>query len=165
MILADDLIDGGEQACLGQMVDLYQQQQCSILAVEKVPREETGKYGIISPESLYEGVSVVQDMIEKPAPDKAPSNLAVVGRYILSGEIFRYLENLPRGAGGEMQLTDAIARLLKDDKVLGYEFKGKRYDCGSKLGYLQATVQYALQHPHLRDGFRAYMSKVCHDWK
>jgi UTP--glucose-1-phosphate uridylyltransferase len=101
------------------------------------------------------------DMIEKPAPDRAPSDLAVVGRYILSPQIFDFLETLPKGAGGEIQLTDAIARLLRKERVLGYEFKGTRYDCGSKLGYLKATLQYALQHYNLGDKFREYLRLVC----
>jgi UTP--glucose-1-phosphate uridylyltransferase len=161
VILADDLIDGGEQCCLGQMVEVYNRQLCSVLGVERVPQEETAKYGIVSPELRYEGVHTVKDMVEKPAPDKAPSNLAVVGRYILSARIFEFLETIPKGAGGEIQLTDAIAKLLHEEDVLGYEFKGTRYDCGSKLGYLQATIQYALQHPHLREPFRDYLSGVC----
>ena len=165
VILADDLIDGGEQSCLEQMVDVFQHHQASVLGVEEVPREETSKYGIIEPREVYQGVYQVDSIIEKPSPDKAPSTLAVVGRYILSGKIFDYLERIPKGAGDEIQLTDAIAALLADEKVFGHRFKGTRYDCGSKLGYLQATVQYALQHPHLRDEFRAYMHTVCQTWR
>lgn len=160
VILADDMIDGGEQCCMGQMVDLYEKQQCSILAVEQVEREETGKYGIVEPETLYEGAHNILSMVEKPSPENAPSTLAVVGRYLLSPEIFKHLENIPKGAGGEIQLTDAIAAMLGEHKALAYEFKGKRYDCGSKLGYLQATVEYALQHPNLREGFRHYLQTV-----
>jgi len=161
VILADDLIDGGEQCCLGQMVDLYERQQSSIVAVERVAQEETGKYGIVAPQALYERVNTVTSIVEKPSPDKAPSNLAVVGRYLLNAEIFNLLENIPRGAGGEIQLTDGIAALLKKEQVLAYEFKGTRYDCGSKLGYLQATVEYALQHPNLRDAFKSYLHQLC----
>jgi UTP--glucose-1-phosphate uridylyltransferase len=161
VILADDLIDGGEQCCLGQMVDLYERQQTSIVAVERVAQEETGKYGIVAPQALYERVNTVTSIVEKPSPDKAPSNLAVVGRYLLNAEIFNLLENIPRGAGGEIQLTDGIAALLKKEQVLAYEFKGTRYDCGSKLGYLQATVEYALKHPNLRDAFKSYLHQLC----
>ncbi len=162
VLLADDLIDGDEQACLGQMADLYAREQASILAVEEVPHEDTGKYGIISPSELYEGAYQVNSILEKPSPAQAPSNLAVVGRYILEPPILSLLEDTPRGAGGEIQLTDAIAGLLTQDrKVVGYRFKGVRYDCGSKLGYLQATVEYALQHPNLREAFKDYLRGVC----
>jgi UTP--glucose-1-phosphate uridylyltransferase len=106
---------------------------------------------------VTDGLSRVTSIVEKPSPDKAPSNLAVVGRYILTPRIFDLLESTPRGAGGEIQLTDAIAALLKEEQVLAYEFKGQRYDCGSKLGYLKATVEYALQHDELNDEFRDYL--------
>jgi UTP--glucose-1-phosphate uridylyltransferase len=162
VILADDLIDGGEISGLAQMVDVYEKQQSSVVAVERVAQEETGKYGIVSPELLYEGVHNVNAIVEKPAPDKAPSNMAVVGRYILNNSIFSHLKNTPKGAGGEIQLTDAIADLIKNkEKVLAYEFKGTRYDCGSKLGYLEATVELALKHKQLRDGFRDYLTALC----
>jgi UTP--glucose-1-phosphate uridylyltransferase len=110
---------------------------------------------------VYEGVFEVKSIVEKPSPETAPSTLAVVGRYILNPEIFKHLETIPKGAGGEIQLTDAIASLLHEQRVIGYQFKGARYDCGSKLGYLQATVEYALQHANLRDSFRAYLKNIC----
>ncbi|MDZ7662773.1 UTP--glucose-1-phosphate uridylyltransferase GalU [Thiohalophilus sp.] len=157
VILADDLIDGGDKTCLQQMVEQYSRYGSSILGVEEVPVEETFKYGVIKSSALEDRFSRVEEIVEKPAPDKAPSNLAVVGRYILTPHIFELLEKTPKGAGGEIQLTDAIAELLKDEQVLAYAFKGKRYDCGSKLGYLQATVEYALKHPELKDDFRAYL--------
>lgn len=162
VILADDLIDGGDQGCLGQMVDLFERRPASMLAVQEVPQQETGKYGIIEPEPLFEGAHKVSSIVEKPSPDKAPSNLAVVGRYLLTPDIFDHLEQIPKGAGGELQLTDAIAaQVAKAQDVLGYQFKGKRYDCGSKLGFLEATIEYALQHPNLRDSFRQYLKSVC----
>ncbi|MCP4697484.1 MAG: UTP--glucose-1-phosphate uridylyltransferase GalU [Gammaproteobacteria bacterium] len=161
VILADDLIDGGEQSCLGQMTDLFEKQQCSLVAVEKIPQEETDKYGIVAPKPIYEGVSKVELIVEKPAPNKAPSNLAVVGRYVLTPRIFEHLQKTQKGAGGEIQLTDAIAGLLCKEQVLAYEFDGVRYDCGSKLGYLAATVEYALQHPNLRESFKNYLTQVC----
>lgn len=161
VILADDLIDGLEQACLPQMVRIYEKQQCSVIAVEEIERAETGKYGIISPEPLYEGVSRIKSIIEKPAPDQAPSTLGVVGRYLLTPAIFKHLERIERGAGGEIQLTDAIARLLVEESVLACQFKGTRYDCGSKLGYLVATIDYALQHPNLREAFKKHLHTVC----
>jgi len=160
VILADDLIDGENTSCLSQMVKLFSREQSSIVAVEKIPKEESYKYGIIEPTNVYERVFDVKNIIEKPKPEEAPSNLAVVGRYLLSAEIFDYLEHIPRGTGGEIQLTDAIEALLKDQRVLGYEFRGRRYDCGSKLGYLQATVDYALKHPEVATSFREFLQQV-----
>ncbi len=160
VILADDLIDGKEIPCLAQMVNIFEKQHCSILAVEEVPRAETYKYGIVEPSPLYEGVNTVKSIIEKPSPEKAPSNLAVVGRYILTPQIFHHLERTAKGAGGEIQLTDGIAALLKEEQVLTYQFKGTRYDCGSKIGYLKATIDYAMQHPNLRDEFKQHLSSI-----
>jgi UTP--glucose-1-phosphate uridylyltransferase len=164
VILADDLIDGQENCCLAQMVGVYEKQRCSVLAVEEVERSDTDKYGIVSPVPLYEGVSKINNIIEKPAPDRAPSNLAVVGRYLFTSKIFDYLEAIPKGTGGEIQLTDAIAALLAEEQVLAYEFKGKRYDCGSKIGYLKATIDYALQHPNLRQAFKEHLNAICHSF-
>ncbi len=162
VILADDLIDGGEQSCLSQMVELYNKHEAGVLAVEKVERSETGKYGIVEPRPMYERVNGLTGIVEKPSPDKAPSDLAVVGRYLLNPDIFDLLEKIPKGAGGEIQLTDAIAEQIRRDRqVLAYEFQGKRYDCGSKLGYLKATTEFALQHPHLREAFRGYLENLC----
>jgi len=157
VILADDLIECADECCLSQMVAVYKEHGCSILGVEEVPRNETDRYGIVDPVSSSGRNSFVRNIVEKPAPEVAKSNLAVVGRYILNPRIFAHLQTIPRGAGGEIQLTDAIEQLLKEEQVLAYRFKGKRYDCGSKLGYLQATVEYALRHPELRDAFREYL--------
>ena len=157
VILADDLIDGGHSPCMAQMAATFEYNRCSVLGVERVPEEDTEKYGIVEADLVTDGLSRVTSIVEKPSPDKAPSNLAVVGRYILTPRIFDLLESTPRGAGGEIQLTDAIAALLKEEQVLAYEFKGQRYDCGSKLGYLKATVEYALQHDELNDEFRDYL--------
>ena len=159
VILADDLIDDGENGCISQMCGIFADYGCSLLGVEEVAPSETDKYGIIEAEKLAGRVSEARSIVEKPAPERAPSTLAVVGRYILTPRIFHFLENLDPGAGGEMQLTDAIAGLMSEEKVLGYEFEGKRYDCGSKLGYLQATVEYALKHPELGDAFRTYLQR------
>jgi UTP--glucose-1-phosphate uridylyltransferase len=161
VILADDLIDGQQQPCLSQMVNIFDKQQCSVIAVEEVSQAETEKYGIIKPETLYEGVFKIKNIVEKPAPDQAPSALAVVGRYLLTPAIFKYLENLARGAGGEIQLTDAIAQLITKEQVLACQFEGTRYDCGNKLGYLTATIDYALQHPNLRKAFKEHLQTVC----
>ncbi|MDA1107742.1 MAG: UTP--glucose-1-phosphate uridylyltransferase GalU [Proteobacteria bacterium] len=157
VILADDLIDGGERNCLAQMTALYSRLACSLIAVEQIPLTDTDKYGIVSATPLESSLGRVTAIVEKPAPAKAPSTLAVVGRYILTPGIFGILENLGGGAQGEIQLTDAIAKLLSSEQVLAYQFSGKRYDCGSKLGYLEATVEYALRHPHLGKEFGAYL--------
>ena len=157
VILADDLIDGGPSPCMAQMAATFEYNRCSVLGVERVPEEDTEKYGIVEADLVTDGLSRVTSIVEKPSPDKAPSNLAVVGRYILTPRIFDLLESTPRGAGGEIQLTDAIAALLKEEQVLAYEFKGERYDCGSKLGYLKATVEYALQHDEVNEEFRDYL--------
>ncbi|MDV6347446.1 UTP--glucose-1-phosphate uridylyltransferase GalU [Nitrosomonas sp. Is35] len=160
VLLADDLIDGGDRSCLSQMVDIYAQHHCSILGIEQVPPNTVNRYGIISSAPIASNLSKVNAIVEKPPIDKAPSNLAVVGRYILTPRIFKLLEKTERGAGNEIQLTDAIAKLLQDETVLGYEFDGKRFDCGSKSGYLQATVELALQHPELKQEFEAYLSDL-----
>jgi UTP--glucose-1-phosphate uridylyltransferase len=161
VILADDLIDGNENPCLSQMISIYVKQHCSVIAVENIERSETDKYGIIEPELLYAGVNKIKSIIEKPSPERAPSTLGVVGRYVLTPTIFEHLETIGRGAGGEIQLTDAIAQLLLQESILAYEFQGTRYDCGSKLGYLIATIDYALQHPNLRESFKTHLMTVC----
>lgn len=154
VILADDLIDGGEAGgCLKQMMGVFSHYNTGVIAVQPVPPEDTDKYGIVEVKSVDGRVSKIQTIVEKPKPAVAPSNLAVVGRYILPGEIMQILATLERGAGGEIQLTDGIARLLERQQVLAYEFIGTRYDCGSKLGYLDATVDYALKHPELAADF------------
>lgn len=162
VILADDLIDGNGKGVLSQMVDVYDKHQCSVLGVEDVPKDDTDKYGIVSSSSAVdERLSFVDDIVEKPQPGDAPSTLAVVGRYILNPRIFDLLQGLGRGSGGEIQLTDAIGKLLESERVLSYRLEGRRYDCGSKLGYLQATVEYALKHPELRGEFKDYLYALC----
>lgn len=157
VILADDMIEGGTEPCMKQMVAVFEKYQCSVLGVEEVPRDETDKYGIVETQRALDGVSEISQIVEKPSPADAPSNQAVVGRYILTPRIFQLLEKTPRGAGGEIQLTDAISMLLAEEKVMAYRFNGVRYDCGSKLGYLIATVEYALRHEELGADFRAYL--------
>ena len=159
VILADDLIDA-EVSVIKQMLDVYQQHHCSVLGVQDVPRSQTAQYGIVSSSHVQAGLVQVHGIVEKPSPETAPSTLAVVGRYILTPRIFHHLENLQAGAGGEIQLTDGIAALIKEEKMLAYRFNGTRYDCGSKLGYLKATVTYGLKHPELRDGFAAYLATL-----
>jgi len=160
VLLADDLINADEQSCLAQMVEKYNKNQSSLLGVERVPQETVNRYGIVDSIPINERLSKLNSIIEKPAIGTAPSNLAVVGRYILTPKIFELLEKTGRGAGDEIQLTDAIAKLLEDEPVLAYEFIGKRFDCGSKLGYLKATVEYALQHPDLKQEFTEYLFDV-----
>ncbi len=154
--LADDLIKS-EVACLAQMARVYEAKRASVLGVQVVPRSDTDKYGIVAVEADKSNTSRVRSIIEKPKPAVAPSNLAVVGRYVLSPAIFEHLERLGQGAGGEIQLTDGIAALMREEAVYAHRFSGKRYDCGSKLGYLQATVEYALSHPALGKEFRKYL--------
>ncbi len=146
VILPDDLIDAGERGVMQQMVGEYEREGCSVIAVENVPKRDTGKYGIVRPADHGRRLAGI---VEKPEPDSAPSTLAVVGRYILTAGIFKYLQAARPGAGGEIQLTDAIAGLLADEPVHAYEFAGRRYDCGSKLGYMRAAIDYALVDPDI----------------
>lgn len=157
--LADDLIQGGVP-CLKQMAEIYETKRASVLGVEVVPRRDTDKYGIVEVEADRSSTSRIRSIVEKPRPAVAPSNLAVVGRYILTPTVFEHLERIGRGAGGEIQLTDGIARLMQEEAVYAYRFTGKRFDCGSKLGYLQATVEFALGHPALGGDFRRYLGTV-----
>ena len=157
VLLADDLIRGHGKSVVAQMAEVYARYGCSVLAVQEVPREDTKQYGIVKVETGPEGEMRVVSIVEKPAPAVAPSNLAVVGRYLLTPKIFEMLEKTGEGAGGEIQLTDGIAALLEYEPVIAYPFQGKRYDCGSKLGYLEATVEYGLAHAELGERFSAYL--------
>lgn len=157
VILADDLIDAPKGA-LKQMVNVYNQSGNSVLGVETIDPSQTGSYGIVEVEKL-KSYQRITNIVEKPKPEEAPSNLAVVGRYILTPRIFDLLTNLPRGAGNEIQLTDGIARLLDHEFVLAHAFDGKRYDCGSKLGYLEATVAYGLKHPETGEQFKELLKQ------
>lgn len=157
--LADDLIIG-ETACLKQMADAYEFHHGSILGVEEVPRSDTDKYGIVEVEAGRGRIRRISSIVEKPRPAVAPSNLAVVGRYVLTPAIFDDLRRIKRGAGGEIQLTDGIARLMTHEAVYAHRFTGKRYDCGSKLGYLQATVEQALAHAEVKRDFRSYLLEL-----
>jgi UTP--glucose-1-phosphate uridylyltransferase len=146
------------------MQRIYQQYGTSVIAVQRVPRDDVSSYGIVEVEPLGPGIGEIKRIVEKPRPEDAPSNLAVVGRYILTPRVFGLLENVPRGAGGEIQLTDAIAQLIQEQTVIAYEFEGTRYDCGSKLGYLKANVNFALEHPELRDEFKEYLTELVEAW-
>lgn len=159
VILADDLIDA-ETPVMKQMVDLHQRFPCTVLGVQNVAPHETSQYGIIKGRPISPGLHGVTGVVEKPKPEAAPSLLGIVGRYILTPKIFEHLSDVPRGAGGEIQLTDGIASLLEKEEVIGYEFSGTRYDCGSKLGYLKANLAFALKHPEVGREFKQYLDSL-----
>lgn len=158
VVLADDLIDA-QPGALSQMMNAYYRTGCNVLGVENVDPQQTGAYGIVEI-NRQNDFDYIQSIVEKPHPDEAPSNLGVVGRYILSARIFDFLTNLPLGTGGEIQLTDAIARLLTEQKMIAYAFAGRRYDCGDKLGYLEATVAYGLKHPLVGEDFKKLLQRM-----
>ena len=159
VILPDDLIDDGTRGATRQMLEKFEKQRKSVIACMNMPKEETHKYGIIEADKTDDpGLFKMSSIVEKPKPEEAPTTLAVVGRYLLSPEIFYCLEETPRGAGNEIQLTDAIDVLLNKEAVYAYEFEGKRYDCGSKLGYMQASVEYALKDSEIGHDFSRYLS-------
>ena len=162
VLLADDLMVGppdGEPV-LAQMAAAFRQQGRSMLAVQEVPQEQVNRYGIVAGEPAGGPLMRIQRIVEKPAPDKAPSRMGVAGRYILTPAIFEEIRNQPKGAGGEIQLTDAIERLRGHQAVYAFQYAGKRYDCGSKEGFLEATVELALQHPQVGESFRAYLQAL-----
>ena len=159
VILADDLIKS-QKPCLKQLIDIYNEKETAVLALEKINKKESGKYGIIEYNSKDNNLYNVKSIVEKPSPKNAKSNLAVVGRYIFPPEIFSQIEKSKTGVGKEIQITDAIASLMNNQAVHGYIFEGKRFDCGSKLGYLQATIEYALEHKELSKEFRNYLKKL-----
>ncbi len=157
VLLADDLMVG-KPSITSQMVEHFAERQTSLIAVQDVPRNQTNRYGIVIGQTISTDLVDVSSIIEKPSPDLAPSTLAVAGRYILTPGIFKELENLPRGVGGEIQLTDGIAKLLFREKVLALRYQGTRYDCGSKLGFLQATVDLAEHHPEVGKDFSDWLA-------
>ncbi|MGS5088475.1 UTP--glucose-1-phosphate uridylyltransferase GalU [Hydrogenophaga sp. A37] len=159
VLLADDLMVGksGGPSVLQQMVAAYEQSPGTVLAVQDVPREDTRRYGVVDVHGVIDTVAEVFGMVEKPMPEAAPSTLAVAGRYILTPGVFESIRRQPRGAGGEIQLTDGIAALIGTEKVYAYRYEGTRYDCGSKEGFLQATIDLALANPELSDAVRAHM--------
>lgn len=158
VVLADDLIDA-QPGALSQMMNAYYRTGCNVLGVENVDPQQTGAYGIVEI-NRQNDFDYIQSIVEKPHPDEAPSNLGVVGRYILSARIFDFLTNLPLGTGGEIQLTDAIARLLTEQEMIAYAFAGRRYDCGDKLGYLEATVAYGMKHPLVGEDFKKLLQRM-----
>ncbi len=159
VILADDLLDNhGGNTVMAQMTDVYNYHRCSVLGTMNVPRAETRQYGIVSTESQSGNIQRMTGIVEKPKPEDAPTTQAVVGRYILTPRIFDHLRALKPGAGGELQLTDAIASLLQEEAVLAFQYDGVRYDCGSKLGYLKAAVELGLRHSEIGEEFAAYLA-------
>ncbi len=159
VVLADDLVHAEGPGCLSQMREQYEKRGGSILGTQHVPDEHVSRYGIVDGEPLEESLWRLKGMVEKPSPEQAPSNMGVIGRYVLTPRIFDLLATTGRGAGGEIQLTDAIDRLLREESVYAYNFNGKRYDCGDKLGYLEANVELALAHPELGPEFRDYLQR------
>lgn len=160
VILADDLIDDGASGCLAQMIDVYEKENCGVVGVQEVNKDEVKNYGVISGKQVQDNLWDVDNFVEKPDPQDAPSNIAVVGRYLLEPSIFNILKETRKGAGGEIQLTDALAKQAKIEKLLAYKFDGKRYDCGSKLGYLEATVELAMKHQSVGKSFSKYLKKL-----
>lgn len=162
VLLADDFmdVDDGAKPVLAQMTEVFARKACSLLAVQEVPRSHTRQYGIVSVAPHENNLERVNSIVEKPDPEVAPSTLAVVGRYVLTPAIFDYLEGLGQGAGGEIQLTDGIAALMQAEQVLAYRYAGMRYDCGSKLGYLKATVAMGLKHPAMGQDFAEYLEQI-----
>ena len=157
VMLADDLIDG-RPPVLTQMIGVFDHYHCSVIGVEEIEPQETRAYGVIEGKAWDDRVFRISGVVEKPEPAQAPSNLGVVGRYVLTPGIFDHLRKTRPGAGGESQLTDAIQSLLANEQALAYRYHGKRFDCGSKLGYLKATVEFALRHPEVKAGFEAYLN-------
>ena len=159
VLLADDLIDA-EPPVMKQMVDVHDYYRSSVIGVQQVPREETRRYGIVDSKPVTDSLDQIVRIVEKPAPDDAPSTLGVVGRYVLTPRIFHHLRRIDKGSGGEIQLTDGIAALMAEEQVLAYRYKGTRYDCGSKLGYLEATVAFGLRHPEVGREFAASLQRL-----
>ncbi|MGJ3223617.1 UTP--glucose-1-phosphate uridylyltransferase GalU [Geobacillus thermoleovorans] len=164
VLLGDDIVQA-ETPCLKQLIDQYEQTLSSVIGVKRVPDNETHRYGIIDPIEQHGRRYQVRQFVEKPAPGTAPSNLAIMGRYILTPEIFLFLEKQEAGAGGEIQLTDAIQKLNEIQRVFAYEFEGKRYDVGEKVGFIQTTIEFALQHKELRDDIISFMEEILNDVK
>ena len=160
VLLGDDIVYNDEKPCLGQLIECFNEYNTSILGVQEVPHEDVNKYGIVDGVHVENGVYKVRNLIEKPAVDEAPTNVAILGRYIITPKIFEILENTKPGKGGEIQLTDALLTLIGKEAMYAYNFSGKRYDVGDKLGFLKATVEYALRRDELKDEFKKYLKKI-----
>ncbi|MDK2800365.1 MAG: UTP--glucose-phosphate uridylyltransferase [Clostridiales bacterium] len=159
VLLGDDVVDA-EIPCLKQMIDVYNEYKTSILGVQKVPDQDVSKYGIVNCKHVEDRVYKVKDLVEKPKKEEAPSNIAILGRYIITPRIFEFLEKTAPGAGGEIQLTDALKELSKSEAMYAYDFIGRRYDVGNRMGFLEATVEFALNRDDLKDEFKAYLTKI-----
>jgi UTP--glucose-1-phosphate uridylyltransferase len=162
VLLGDDIVDS-EVPCLRQMIDVYNEYKTTVLGVQHVPQEDVSKYGIVSCKAVDDRVFKVKDLVEKPDREHAPSDIAILGRYIITPRIFDYLENAVPGKGGEIQLTDALKNLIGTEAIYAYDFVGKRYDVGHRLGFLEATVEFALKRDDLKDDFRQYLKKLMAD--
>lgn len=160
VLLGDDIVNSKTKPCLKQLIDMYDEHKATILGVQEVAKEDVNKYGIVSGNKIKDGLYEVKDLVEKPNIDEAPTNVAILGRYIIAPEIFHILGTTKPGAGGEIQLTDALKELAKQQKMYAYTFEGKRYDVGNKLGFLQATVEFALEREDLKDGFKEYLVEL-----
>jgi UTP--glucose-1-phosphate uridylyltransferase len=159
VLLGDDIVDS-EKPCLRQLMDIFEEYHTTVLGVQRVPWEDVSKYGIVAGKEIDEHIFKIKDMIEKPDREETTSNLAILGRYIIRPSIFDYLENAVPGKGGEIQLTDALHHQMESEAMYAFEFEGRRYDVGNKLGFLQATVEFALKRPELKDEFEAYLRKL-----
>ena len=160
VLLGDDIVYNDERPCIGQLIDIYNKYGKSVLGTQTVPHEDICKYGCVAGEKIEDRIYSVSDMVEKPKPEEAPTDVAVLGRYVITPEIFEHIRNTKPGAGGEIQLTDALCSLAKEQGMYAYNFEGRRYDVGDKQGYLQATVEYALRRDDLKDAFSEYLKGI-----
>lgn len=160
ILLGDDIVYNDEKPCLKQLIDCYNEYRTSVLGVQTVAKEDVDKYGIVDGVHIEDRVYKVRNLVEKPAVEEAPTNIAILGRYIVTPKIFEILENTKPGKGGEIQLTDALLELINNEAMYAYNFEGRRYDVGDKLGFLEATVEYALRKPELKDGFTKYLNTI-----
>ena len=160
VMLGDDVVDSQKKPCLKQLIDVYEEYGSTVLGVQKVPESDTHMYGIVDGVQIADRVYDVKNLVEKPAIGTSPSNIAILGRYVINPDIFGYLETQTPGAGGEIQLTDALKRQMLNEKMIAYNFEGRRYDVGNKLGFLQATVEFALKRDDLKDDFKAYLKTL-----
>ncbi|NLY08756.1 MAG: UTP--glucose-1-phosphate uridylyltransferase GalU [Tissierellia bacterium] len=162
VLLGDDLVYNPEKPCLSQLIEVFEKTESSVVGVQKVDNSQVSSYGIIDTVDIDKKIMKVNSLVEKPIPSEAPSNVAVMGRYIITPEIFNILKTIPEGKGGEIQLTDALNILAKKENVLAYEFEGKRYDVGDKLGFIKATIEFALRNPKLKDSLEEYLKELIH---
>jgi len=164
VLLGDDIVYNPDKPCLKQLMDVYEEKGCSVVGVQTVDPSQVDKYGIIAGKEIAPRTYKLSGMVEKPSAEEAPSNAAILGRYVLTPEIFAHLEKTKPGKGGEIQLTDALHALLEEQGIYAYDFEGQRYDTGDKLGFLKATVEYALRHEDVKDGFKAYLKEMVKDF-